>query len=227
VAERRPWLCIQHVLYEGPGLIADALAEAGSSLELRLVFVGDPLPASSELDLYGGLVVLGGPMSVHDDAAHEWLVPERALLRAAVDAGLVVLGVCLGAQQLASAFGAAVTTMASPEIGAGEVVLTNAGLADPVLGGAPSPLPVVHWHGETFGLPAGAVHLAETTHCAQQAFRIGTHAYGLQCHIEVDDALAAEWSTRLPKGTTLAGWPRAAQAAGLGVLRRLVSLADR
>ncbi len=114
---------------------------------------------------------MGGPMGVHD--ALDWLEPERALLRAAVEAGLPVLGVCLGAQQLACALGGDVMTGAAPEVGVGEVHLTAAAIADPVFGPAPTPLPCVHWHGDTFTLPEAAVRLAGNDAYENQAFRVG------------------------------------------------------
>ena len=113
-------------------------------------------------------------MGVDDADDHPWLVAERDLLAGAVRAGLAVLGVCLGAQQLARALGAEVRRGdAGDEVGPGEVELTSEGLADPVLGPAGSPLPCVHWHGDTFSLPVAAAHLAASGRYAHQAFRVG------------------------------------------------------
>jgi GMP synthase (glutamine-hydrolysing) len=153
-----PWLVIQHVTFEGPGSIALALSDAGADLTLVRVDRADAIPPPAAVADLAGLVVMGGPMSVADDL--QWLADERALLREAVGAGRPVLGVCLGAQQLAAALGAPVTPGPAPEYGVGEVHLTAAAIDDPVFGPAPSPLPCVHWHGDTFGLPEGAVRLA-------------------------------------------------------------------
>ena len=95
------WVVLQHVAYEGPGTIAPAVSDLGAQLAVARIDRGDPVPAPGAVAGMAGLVVMGGPMSVHDAAA--WLSDERALLRAAVKAGLPVLGVCLGAQQLAAA----------------------------------------------------------------------------------------------------------------------------
>jgi len=165
-------------------------------------------------------------MSVHDDLP--WLEAERVLLRAAVDAGLPVLGVCLGAQQLAAALGAEVVAGAEPECGVGEVHLTEAALEDPVFAVAPSPLPCVHWHGDTFTLPAGAVRLAGNQAYENQAFRVGARAYGLQFHVEVTGSLVAHWGPHLPPGVFV----RAADVAhvsraGEGIVRRFIALAGK
>jgi GMP synthase-like glutamine amidotransferase len=167
---------------------------------------------------------MGGPMGVYDDLP--WLEAERMLLRAAVDAGLPVLGVCLGAQQLAAALGAEVVTGPEPECGMGEVHLTPAALSDPVFGPAPTPLPCVHWHGDTFSLPEGAVRLAGNHAYENQAFRFGARAYGLQFHVEVTGSLVAHWGPHLPPGVFI----RAADVAhvsraGEGIVRRFVALA--
>ena len=98
-----PWLLVQHVAFEGPGAIADAIADTGADLTVLRMDRGDALPPPDAVADVAGLVVMGGPMSVHDDLP--WLADERALLRRAVEAGRPVLGVCLGAQQLAAALG--------------------------------------------------------------------------------------------------------------------------
>jgi GMP synthase-like glutamine amidotransferase len=206
------WLLVQHVAFEGPGAIA-----------LRMDR-GDLLPLPAVFAEVAGLVVMGGPMSVHDDLA--WLAEERALLRRAVEAGLPVLGVCLGAQQLAAALGAPVLEGPAPEYGVGEVHLTTAAISDPVLGPAPTPLPCVHWHGDTFGLPEGAVRLAGNAAYENQAFRFGDRAYGLQFHVEVTASLVAHWGPHLPPGVFLRESDVAhVSRAGVDIVRRFVGLA--
>ena len=218
------WVVVQHVPHEGPGALAPAIRESGADLELVRVDQGDEVPSPDVVDAIAGLVVLGGPMGVHDDLP--WLASERVLLRAAVDAGRAVLGVCLGAQQLAAALGADVVTGPEPECGVGEVHLTPAALADPVFGAAPTPLPCVHWHQDTFSLPEGAVRLAGNEAYENQAFRVGARAYGLQFHVEVTGSLAAHWGPHLPPGVFV----RAADVAhvsraGEGIVRRFIELA--
>ena len=171
---------------------------------------------------------MGGAMSVHDTDAHLWLETERRWITRAAQAGVAVLGVCLGAQQLAAALGAAVTTGPSPEIGVDDVELTTEGRSDPVLGPEGDRLKVIQWHGDTFEIPDGAVHLASGVRYRNQAFRYGRLAYGLQFHIEVDDAMAEAWAPELPAGVTLDGDDRkAVEAVGRRVLRRFVELALR
>jgi GMP synthase-like glutamine amidotransferase len=224
---------VRHVAHEGPGLVADVLAAAGLAPELVRMDEGEPLPGLDEVGDLDGLVVLGGPMGVHDDDAHPWLADERRLLAAAVDAGIGVLGICLGAQQLAAALGAPVTTGTLPEVGPGSVVLTAAGRRDPLFGpeygGLGSPeVACVHWHGDTFELPAGAVHLAATRAYPHQAFRVGERAYGLQFHVEVDGPLAAGWGPHLPAGVVLDPLRLAeVTATGRRVLGRFAELVTR
>jgi GMP synthase-like glutamine amidotransferase len=213
------------VAHEGPGLIGEALVGAAIPFDLVRTDRGDPLPDPRSL---AGLVVLGGPMGVHDGDRFPWLAPERLLLADVARAGKPVLGVCLGAQQLAAALGAEVTTGPAGEIGLGQVGLTAAGRLDPVLGPeygglADTAVPCVHWHRDTFDLPAGAVHLAATRAFPHQAFRWGDRAYGFQFHLEVDRSLAADWAPLLPPGIR---WDRSGltrvETVGRRVLGRLV-----
>ena len=219
-----PWLLVQHVAHEGPGAIALAVRDAGADLTVVRVDRGDAIPSPATVADTAGLVVMGGPMGVHDDLA--WLADERALLRQAVEAGRPVLGVCLGAQQLAAALGASVSRGPAPEYGVGEVHLTTDAIGDPVFGPAPSPLPCVHWHGDAFSLPEGAVRLAGNHAYENQAFRVGARAYGLQFHVEVTASLVAHWGPHLPPGVFLRTSDVAhVSRAGDGIIRRLVGLA--
>jgi GMP synthase-like glutamine amidotransferase len=224
----RPWAVLQHVAHEGPGSIGAVLGDHGVVTTVVRLDRGDPLP---DIGSIGGLVVMGGPMCVHDDAVHGWLADERALIRETVDAGRPVLGVCLGAQQLAAALGAEVTTGPVAEIGPGQVELTTEGRRDPVLGPeyhglSGTSVPCVHWHRDTFGLPDGAVHLAATRTFPHQAFRWGSRVYGLQFHVEVDDGLASAWRPLLPDGVVLDD-AAVARVRGVGrrVLGRFVEIA--
>jgi GMP synthase (glutamine-hydrolysing) len=185
---------------------------------------GEPVPTPDDVAAMTGLVVMGGPMSVHDPLP--WLAEERALIKAAYRAGIPVLGICLGAQQLALALGGEVTTGPEPEVGVGEVHLTNNCRHDPLFGPAATPLPCFHWHRDTFTLPEGAIPLATSEQYEQQAFRVGERAYGLQFHVEVTASLVAHWGPHLPHGVFV----RTADVAhisrsGAGVLQRFVALA--
>jgi GMP synthase-like glutamine amidotransferase len=119
-----------------------------------------------------------------------------------------------------------VVTGREPECGVGEVHLTAAALSDPVFGAAPTPLPCVHWHGDTFSLPDGAVRLAGNKAYENQAFRVGSKAYGLQFHVEVTGSLVAHWGPHLPSGVFVRTADVAhVSRAGDGIVRRFVALA--
>jgi GMP synthase (glutamine-hydrolysing) len=215
------WVVLQHVAYEGPGALSTVIGPPVSVVRLDL---GHDVPAPSAVAAMAGLVVMGGPMGVHDDLP--WLEPERALLRAATAAGLPVLGVCLGAQQLALALGGDVKQGPAAEIGVGEVHLTTDAIDDVLFGPAPTPLPCVHWHGDTFTLPDGAVRLAGNEAYENQAFRVGPRAYGLQFHVEVTASLVGHWASHLPSDVFIRASDVAhVSRAGEGILRRFVALA--
>jgi GMP synthase-like glutamine amidotransferase len=219
----RPWVVLQHTATEGPGLLAGVLAEAGLRSRLVRLDLGEALPPPSDV---AAVVVMGGPMGVHDTSEHPWLLPEIRWLTGAVDAGLPVLGVCLGAQLLAAALGAPVTTGEAPEIGIGRVTLEDEGRADPLLGPEGDGLPVVHWHGDTFAIPDGAIRLASSDRYQNQAFRYGDRVYGLQFHLEVDDEIAAAWAPDLPAGISLDGPERRpVEDTGRRVFGRFTALA--
>jgi GMP synthase-like glutamine amidotransferase len=227
VPSDRPWAILQHVVHEGPGSITPVLADNGVRTRVTRLDLGEPLPRAEDIS---GLVVMGGPMGVHDAHEHPWLIDERALLEEMVAAGLPVLGVCLGAQQLAAALGAEVSTGPVEEVGPGQVDLTGDGRRDPVLGPeyhglSGTSIPCVHWHRDTFDLPRGSVHLAATRAFPHQAFRLGRRAYGLQFHVEVDEALAVAWRPLLPAGASLDGTDVArVESVGRRVLQRFVEV---
>ncbi|TNF47848.1 type 1 glutamine amidotransferase [bacterium] len=182
---------LRHVPYEGPGLIEDMLE--GRGLPYRIIDVfeeGVPLGAAG----FTGIISMGGPMSVNDGT--EEIEREKRLLLEAMDRNIPILGVCLGAQVIASAMGAIVYDGDDPEVGWGEVTLTESGLADPLMAGVDHVLPVLHWHGETFDLPEGAVNLAYSEKFENQAFRAGSRTYGLQFHLEINEEMVREWVER-------------------------------
>ena len=188
-SERRPILVLQHAGCEPPGVYEDEL------LHRRVPFVRVLLDADEELPdwrAYAGIVAMGGAMSVNDEAEHPWLVPEKRLIAEAVRAGVPYWGVCLGAQLLAASLGARVSPGAQAELGVLPVQLTGAAERDPVFADLPEHFQALQWHSETYELPPGAVQLARSSGCEQQAFVIG-RAYALQFHLEVDSALAGEW----------------------------------
>jgi GMP synthase-like glutamine amidotransferase len=170
--------CLQHVPFEGLGFIADWLAARNAEVTVTRLFAGETLPRPGGTDL---LIILGGPMSVNDEAVHPWFRPEKEHVRASIAAGVPVLGICLGAQLMANCLGARVYRNADPEIGWHPV---TAATARPGVFPFPPSIRAFHWHGETFDLPPGAVHLARSAACEHQAFQVGRRAIGLQFHLE-------------------------------------------
>jgi GMP synthase (glutamine-hydrolysing) len=240
-------IVIQHVAMEGPGRIADLCAERGLSVEVREVFAADAVPkavAQGEL-----LVVMGGGMGVGDldDDRYPFLRAEVALLQRALRDEQPILGVCLGSQLLAHAAGARVYPNVRHGPAGDETRVREVGWApvtflhrerEPALAGLGAEEIVLHWHGDTFDPPPHSVHLASTPLCAQQAYRIGTRAFGLQFHVEADAPLARRWAAddadfvraaRGPDGPALViaeteRLAASARAAGDRLLRNILGL---
>ena len=182
---------LTHADFEGPGRLADILAEEGYELDERAIHRGDHVPA--ELEPSALLVVMGGSMGVadRDRPEHAFLAQEIALLESRIRDRAPALGICLGAQLLAHAAKARVFAMrarqpeaAHYEVGWADVHFDRAS-AVPVLDGLPGVAPMLHWHGDAFELPPGARRLAWSAACAQQAFQIHDRLFGLQFHAEV------------------------------------------
>lgn len=172
--------CLQHVPFEGPAAIAEWAGSRGHDLAVTESW-REAMPAP---DAFDALVVMGGPMGVHDEAELPWLRGEKALIRAAIDADRMVVGVCLGAQLMADVLGARVYRNAHREIGWLPVDLTPAARACGLFDGMPDRPVVFQWHGDTFDLPAGAAPLASSGGCRNQAFLAGRRALALQFHFE-------------------------------------------
>lgn len=170
---------LQHVPFEGLGSIEAWLLANGYEITATRFFQSPQLPTVTDIDL---LVVMGGPMSVNDEAVYPWLVEEKRFIRRVVEAGTPVLGICLGAQLIADALGGEVFANAVKEIGwfpIRSVPSTNSTTFR-----FPEQTAVFHWHGETFRLPPQAIRLAESAGCKNQAFQIGSQVIGLQFHLE-------------------------------------------
>jgi GMP synthase-like glutamine amidotransferase len=190
---------LQHVPFEGIGSMEPWLKMQAANITSTCFYEPWKLPDVSHLDL---IIAMGGPMSVNDEAELPWLVQEKEFIRAAIQQEVPVLGICLGAQLIASALGARVDAGRQREIGWFDIE------AVPHAGGAftfPPTTTVFHWHGETFDLPAGAVHLARSAACAHQAFQIGANVIGLQFHLETTpesaDAIIAQCRDELVADT--------------------------
>ena len=185
----RTAIAIRHVAFEDLGLLAPLLGERGYAV--RYLDAGvDTIDAEAlrDADL---LVILGGPIGVYETERYPFLVGESAAIAARLAAGKPTLGICLGAQLIAQALGADVAATGKVEIGFAPLTLTEEGRASvlkPIDG-----VPVLHWHGDQFAIPAGAQRLAQTPGFPNQAFAIGRHVLGLQFHLEVEPAQLERW----------------------------------
>ena len=182
-------LALRHVPFEDLGLLAPLLRSRGHELryiDVPLTDLDDVDPAAPDL-----LVVLGGPVSAYDEDVYPYLAAEKDFIRERLDAGGAVLGICLGSQLIARALGARVFPNRVKEVGWAPVELTDAGRRSCLrhLEGTA----VLHWHGDTFDLPEGAVPLAGTPGCANQAFSRGEKVLALQFHVEAVGRALESW----------------------------------
>lgn len=193
---------LQHVPFEGLGSFAGWAASRGVEVQRHNAYEADfPDP-----DTIQHLIILGGPMGVNDGADHAWIEQEKAFLHACHAKGVRMLGICLGAQFLADMLGAPVYQGSGREIGWFPLALdASAGLPASVFHGFPKYFPVIHWHGETFDLPAGTQRLASSAQYANQAFQTADQqVLGLQFHLELEEEnlmhLAAACASELEAG---------------------------
>lgn len=189
-------LIVQNDSDDPPARLGEWLLDAG--LAPHVVAAHDGVALPDTLDGYAALVVLGGGMSANDDDTVPWFGRLKALLRQAVDAGLPVLGVCLGGQLLAAALGGRVERGPDgPEIGPALVAKRDLAAGDPLFASVPFTPDVVQWHHDGITeLPPGAVLLASSPKYPNQAFRVGETAYGLQFHIETTPEMVRRWADR-------------------------------
>lgn len=171
---------LEHAPFEGPGRIATWAQERGHTLARTALHDGEALPALDAFDL---LVIMGGAMSIHEHRNHPWLPVEKRFLAEAIRARKPILGICLGAQLLADVLGGKVFQNPVKEIGWFPMRMLDRSAP---FGAFPGRLTVMHWHGDTFTIPEGARHVAESDACANQAFVHGDRVVGLQFHIELE-----------------------------------------
>lgn len=183
-------LILQHHPDEGPGTLGGFLQERGAELKVLHTHKGEEPPISPEG--FDAVVSMGGPMNVYEEEEHPWLAPENQLLAAAAQAGLPIMGICLGAQLIAKALGARVVGSPQEEIGWFDAKLTAEAAADPLWAGVEPSVPVLQWHGDMFEIPEGGQLLATGQPCPHQAFG-WKKAYGLQFHVEVTPAILKVW----------------------------------
>jgi GMP synthase (glutamine-hydrolysing) len=165
-------LCLVHVPFEDAANVETWACMRGHSLRYAKLYRGD------------FLAVMGGTMNIYEHEDHPWLLNEKRFIRQAIDAGKKVLGVCLGAQLIADVLGGIVTKNRYPEIGWHTVQLTPQARQYPLFGRSSDELTVFQWHGDTFALPPGAISLASSQACENQAFLYGSNVLGLQFHLE-------------------------------------------
>lgn len=182
-------VALRHVAFEDAGILQDILAARG--ITLHYVDVGvDAIDAAAlvNTDL---LVVLGGPIGVYETDEYPFVLDEVAALRGRLERRRPTLGICLGAQMIAAALGARVAPGPAKEIGYAPIDLTDEGKRSVLASFAG--VDVLHWHGDNLDLPPGAVRLASTQVCPNQAFTIGSHVLGLQFHIETKPQKLESW----------------------------------
>jgi GMP synthase (glutamine-hydrolysing) len=173
---------IQHVPFENPGYISEWAESSGIKLSKSLLYRGHSLPRISEFD---GLIVMGGPMNIYEEDHYSWLKAEKKLIRNAIVSNKIVIGICLGAQLIADALGAKVYPNRYKEIGWFPVSMDSAAKQFSCFSDFPSAFDAFHWHGDTFDLPSGAIRVAKSAVCKQQAFSYNhNRVIGLQFHLE-------------------------------------------
>ncbi len=195
-------LVFQHDPFEDLGFFAEVLEKQGADYRVVRLFHGE-MPAE-EWKNVGSLIVLGGPMAVDEEEKFPFLRWEKRIIRAAIDESVPVLGVCFGAQLIASTLGTQVFHGPVKEIGWSPISITPHGQVDSLLGYLPENATVFQWHGDGFELPAGAIRLASSAHYSTQAFRVGKKIYGLQFHLEVTPRMIERWIDERSKDLALA-----------------------
>jgi GMP synthase (glutamine-hydrolysing) len=174
------WL--QHVPFEDLGIIEQWAGAKAHNLSATRVYENGALPAKEEIDF---LVIMGGPMSVWEEDKYPWLTRERRFIKDAIRENKTVLGICLGAQLIVDVLGARIYPSRHKEIGWFPIVPTDAARGSKIFSFLADPLTVFHWHGDTFDLPHGAIRMAESNGCQNQAYVFGSNVIGMQFHLEV------------------------------------------
>ncbi|MBI4550610.1 MAG: gamma-glutamyl-gamma-aminobutyrate hydrolase family protein [Candidatus Omnitrophica bacterium] len=190
------FLAVRHIRREGAGSLEEFLRSRGHALDYWDIAREFSRPVAAEP--YDAVIVLGGPMGVYEEERYPFIRMERDWLRGVIDSRKPVLGICLGAQLLASALGARVHPGTQKEIGWSSVRLTESGASDALLSRFPGRAgedrtTVFQWHGDTFELPRGAVRLADSALYSNQAFRYDNYVYALQFHLEMTGEMIVEW----------------------------------
>ena len=195
-------LVFQHDPFEDLGFFAEVLEKQGADYRVLRLFHGE-MPAEN-WEHVRALIILGGPMSVDEEEKFSFLRWEKRIIRAAIDEAVPMLGICLGAQLIATTLGTPVFHGAVKEIGWSQVSITPHGQVDSLLGYLPESATVFQWHGDGFDLPTGAIRLASSVNFNTQAFRLGKSIYALQFHLEVTPHMIQRWIDERSKDLALA-----------------------
>lgn len=210
---------LQHVPLETPGSILTWARERGHEITHTMFHESESLPG---LDAFDWLVIMGGPMGVHDEGLYPWLSQEKSFIRKAIAAGKVVLGFCLGSQLIADVIGGQVTPNGRPEMGWQWIRWSAEARADPLLSFFPERCAVFQWHNDTFSvLPPEARLLASSDMCEHQAFVYRERVFGFQFHLEntaemvrelfVESAEATEHADHVPSARSRSDEEHAAE----------------
>lgn len=175
---------LQHVPFEGLGYIEQWATARGHQITATKFYQNDKLPDIHTIDW---LIIMGGPMNIYEEKTYPWLKTEKQFIQQAIQQNKTLIGICLGAQLIADALGAKIYPNSEKEIGWFPLQLTAQAQAHPLFTDLAPQLTVCHWHGETFDLPKGAVHLATSKVCPHQAFLYGEKVLGLQFHFEMTE----------------------------------------
>ncbi len=201
---------LQHVAIEGPAVLTEWFEQNNCPVSYTRFY--EPKAQLPELDTFDRLVIMGGPMSVGDEADYPWLKEEKQFIRAAVEAGKTVVGICLGSQLLAASLGQAVYPGKQAEIGWFPIYKTEAGKQAALLQDLPDETLVFHWHGDTFDVPSQAERLFYSDVTPNQSFVIGNKVLALQCHFEVNEdaveGMLAEFSHHLVEADFVQSAPK-------------------
>jgi GMP synthase-like glutamine amidotransferase len=173
--------CFQHVPFEALGNIGDWTEDRGLPITTTQFFRSTVLPDPASVDF---LIIMGGPMSVDDEEEYPWLPVEKRFVRNVIDLGKSVLGICLGAQIIAEVLGGRVYPNDDREIGWFPVERTGGAKLSPLGAVLPERIEAFHWHGETFEIPDGCIHLARSEGCENQAFAYEDRVLALQFHLD-------------------------------------------
>ena len=188
----KPVLIIQQVLHDTPDYFEDFLISQNIPYEIRHMYRGELPPES--IAAYSGYCMLGGPMSVNDEANFPFLRQEKALVRQALERDIPMIGHCLGGQLISTALGGTVGPAPEPEIGWCRIAVHDDSQAREWFGGHAS-VDFFQWHNETFSIPANARLIASSAQCVNQAFVIGDRHIGMQFHCEVNQDKVCYWAT--------------------------------